>query len=140
MVESNRPYQPIQSNKSSSPILSGAMWGAGSSALFGAGYSAANNYLLTGNLENMGKIDSHIPEFAKSYREAEKTMRGYDKLQNHATTEKGVISQKSPLTRMAYNSTFAHTAGGNARRVGVMAAIGAVMGGLHGASDGVVGR
>lgn len=141
MVESNRPYQPIQSNISGhNTVMNGVLWGAGSSALAGAAYSAANEYALKGDLAKMGKLDSHIPSLIQSYRGAEKAMRGYDNIQNHTTAEKGVMGQKSPLTKMMYNSTFAHGWGANARRVGVMAAIGAVMGGLHNASDGVVGR
>lgn len=143
MMESNRPYQPIASNLSNnggSGVMSGMMWGAGSGAVMGGAYSAANNYLLKGDINKMGSFDRHIPDFVRSYRSTEQMMAKYDNFNNLETAGKSLVKQNSPLTRMLYNSTFGHSAGANARRIGVMAAVGAVMGGLNRASDGVVGR
>ena len=139
MLDSNRTLNPVHSSSESNGFVNGMIWGGVKGAGIGSAYSAVNQYMLTGDLKKMGKLDGHIPLAAEFWRESEKGMRGYDKIVNHQSVDEGLLKQKSPLAKMAYNSTFGHGMKGNLRRIGVSAAVGAVFGGLHTSSDGVIG-
>lgn len=125
MMQSNQPYQRVSSQDQYSPsVAGGAAWGAGWGAATAGLHGLANQYMQTGDLEKMKKVDVYMPEVAKSMR---------------ASYEAGMRSE-SRFIRWGTRAGMAHGWKANLMRVGAGAAISGVIGGLHNASDGVVGN
>lgn len=139
MIESNRPINQVH-RSSDNGLMNGMMWGAVRGAGVAGAYSAANQYALKGDISKMGKYDSFIPKGVEHWRRGEQEARAtLLKNELNRNGEKVAAKEANLISRTMYNTTFGHGMKGNARRVGVSAAIGAVMGGFHSSSDGIIG-
>lgn len=155
--ESNRPYNPQQSNRPIYNVISqdeidrlkrpskteGAMWGAAQAAVTPALYSAAlygvkkgSREAVSGFSEGLGDKFGKAQDFVNKFSGAKKTViSGANKtIDKHVASESGKSFAKS-----AGNLAFGTGAKAVLGRIAIGASIGATQGALHNASNGIVG-